>query len=205
MTNTRQPATGGGLHITTGLGAPQSKLDAIVEKFATTAVIEEDLQKMGIQDQEKPAYALTPITADQLTTTDSRQYTTLYAHHLAWYNYLAPVLAKVKVGLLQSENTFDLLEAEIRNGIQEQNKLMLKEDKLGVKEVTTKVLTHPSYQEALLDVQRWKQYKIRLDTQVEIAERNMSVISRQVEIRRQEIEGGQRESNMPRNPQPLRR
>ena len=205
MTDERTPVTGG-LRIPTSLGAPQSKLDVIAETFATQRVIEEDLKKMGVVDQTKPDFELPRVTPESLTTLNSKEYTELYARQLAWFNYLTPLAASIEVGLLESRNTFDLTEAAIKDGLYEQNKLLPKTEKLTSDELKNKVLVHPSYQEALLQVQRMTQYKLRMKAMLEIADRNMIVISRQVEIRRQELEGGLHEGNMPRRGfQPVRR
>jgi len=199
MTQERTPVNnGGGLQITLGVGAPQSKLDKIADTFATQTAIEEELVKMGVTDQPKPNFELPVITRENLTTTNSKEYTDLYAKQLAWFNYLTPIFASVEVALLEAKNTFDLTEAAIKDGLYEENKLLSKAEKLTSDELKNKVLVHPSYQEALLQVQRMTQYKMRLKAMLEIADRNMTVISRQVEIRRQEIEGGVHENNMPR-------
>lgn len=203
--NERSPSTGG-LRIPPSLGAPQSVLDKIAENFATQGIIDEDLKKMGVVDQTKPEHELPRITKESLTTTDSRAYTGLYAEQLAWFNYLTPLAASIEVGLLEAKNIFDLTEASIKDGLYEQNKLLPSKEKLSEGELKSKALTNPSYQEALLQVQRMTQYKLRIDAMLDIAKRNMTVISRQVEIRRQELEGGLHESNMPRRgTQPIRR
>lgn len=205
--NTRQPQTGG-LTIPSGIGVAQSKLDQLISRFATIPTVEQQLHGYGIGMMPKPLVELQQITAEALTTTNNKDYTTMYAQQLAWFNYLAPLLANVEANLLQAENTFTLIEAEIKDGIYEQNKLLEKKDKMSESEVKTKVLVHPTYQDCLLEVQRMKQFKERIDAHAKIASRNMQVISRQVEIRRQEIEGFGRENNMPgRNlgPRPIGR
>lgn len=198
--NVRTPTTGG-LQIPQGLGAGKSKLDMLMEKFSTIPAIEQELTRLGIHDMPQPQVALPAVTAEVLMTPDSRAYTTLYAEQLGWFNYLAPILSRIEVNLLQAENIFTLIEAEIKDAIYEQNKMLEKKEKMSESEVKNKVLIHPYYQDCLLEVQRYKQFKDRIDTQAKIASRNMTVISRQVEIRRQEIEGGQRENNMPRHGQ----
>lgn len=187
---------GGGLQIPQGLGAAKTKLVELRDMFTTTNEVEQYLRQLGVHDQAQPTFELPVVTVEALTTTNSNEYTSLYARQLAWYNYLTPLLANVAVRLLQAKNILDVVEAEIKEGINVENKQLPKNEKMTVSEVNTKVTIHPSYQEALLEVQKMTQYKARIGAMAEVAERNMTVISRQVEIRRQEIEGNQREGSM---------
>jgi len=195
---------GGGLQIPQGLGVEGTKLAELKNTFTTNVEVEQYLRQLGIHDQMQPNFELPMVTVEVLTTTNSSEYTSLYARQLAWYNYLTPLLANVTVRLLQAKNILDVVEAEIKEGISKENKILPKGDKMTVSEINTKVTIHPSYQDALLEVQKMTQYKARINAMAEVAERNMTVISRQVEIRRQEIEGNQREGGIAHGPQNLR-
>lgn len=195
---------GGGLQIPQGLGVPKTKLTELRDMFTTNEEVEQYLRQLGVHDQAQPNFELPVVTVEALTTTNSNEYSALFARQLAWYNYLTPLLANVTVRLLQAKNILDVVEAEIKEGINNENKHLPKKERMGVSEVNTKVTIHPSYQEALLEVQKMTQYKARISAMAEVAERNMAVISRQVEIRRQEIEGNQREGSMTYNSRHLR-
>lgn len=187
---------GGGLHIPQGLGATEQKLEDIAQRFNTREGVDRFLAEWGLQYPGRPQFALPPVTAEALTSADSRSYTMLYAQQLAWYNYLTPMLASIEVEVLQAENTLDLIDAEIKDAISEQNKTLPDKQRLSATEIKTKVYVHPAYQNALLRFQTMKQYQKQVKAVTDVAERNMAVISRQVEIRKMEFEGGKREGNI---------
>lgn len=205
----RTPATGG-LAAPTSLGISMTELEAILSKFDTQNAVEQDLKHMGLTDEKKPAFELPEITPEALTTTDNTQYTTLYSQQLAWQNYLSPIVAKVCSGLLQAENQMVLIEAAIEKRLKAQNKLRTKEEKLDKNDIKNEVLNDPIYQEAMLEAQRLKQYKLRLEAMTEIAGRNLRVISRQIELKKMEFDENNRETNINRGrggfqPRPLTR
>jgi hypothetical protein len=203
---TRTPATGG-LQAPISIGISMTELEAILEKFNTQPAVEEDLKKMGLQNPSQPQFGLEEITPELLTTTDDKEYTTMYSHQLSWFNYLTPILANVTSGLLQAENQMKLVDAAIRKRLKEQNKLRSKEEKLKDGDIDLEVLNDVIYQEAMLEAQRLKQYKLSLEAMTDIAGRNMKVISRQVEIRRITLDGQLMEGGIPNRggfqPRPL--
>ena len=202
----RQPSNAGGLTAPTSIGISMSELEEIQDRFNTQDRVEEDLKALGIHDASKPSSPLGEITAELLNTTDSRQYTEMYSNQLAWSNYLNPILARVSAGLLQFENQMKLIEAKIRETCREMNKTREKNEKLSADEISNEVLNDPTYQGSMLEAQKLKQYKLSLEAMAEVAGRNMKVVSRQVEIRRQDLEGPGRQENMPgRNIRPLSR
>lgn len=203
----RTPAVSGGLQTPTSIGISMTELEQILVKFDTQGSVEADLKTMGLTEPPKPLFELPEITPEMLSTTDDREYTTVYAQQLSWQNYVSPILAKVTSGLLQAENQMKLVGARIKKRLREQNKLRTKEDKLKEDDIEVEVLNDPIYQEAMLEAQKLKQYKLSLETCHEIAGRNMRVISRQIEIRKLSVEEQQRENNLPFrggfNPRPL--
>lgn len=192
----RTPSTGGGLQAPKSLGISMTELDRIVEKFHTQPSVEEDLKKMGITNPPQPQFELQQITAEMLSTVDDVAFTAMYSQQLAWQNYVSPVLAKVTASLLQEETKLKLIGAAIKKHIREQNLLREKKDKLTEDDIENEILTDPVYQETLLEAQRHKQMKLSLEVAEQIAGRNLRVISRQVEIRKEAFEAHQREGNM---------
>lgn len=188
----------GGLQVPKNIGISSKEMTDILTTFSTQEEVEKGLAEMGIVDKPKPLFGIDDITAEILTTTDSREYTTVYARQLAWYNYISPIYAKACSGLIEAENKLTLIEANIRKVVIETNKLRAKEDRLNAEGINTEVLNDETYQGVLLEVQKMKQYKLRLEAFMENVGRNMKVLSRQVEIKKVEIEGNQREGNLGR-------
>ena len=186
----RKPSTSGGLQVPAVLGIKMSDLEAIQSKFTTLGHVDQELKSMGIVGGKQPDFPLPELTAAALTTTSSTEYTEMYAKQLAWSNYLGPVLADVSSGLLEAENQMTLIEAKIKEVAKEQNKARAKEDRVSDVDIKNQVLNDPIYQEAMLEAQRLKQFKLKLEAMHEIAGRNLRLVSRQVTIRGQDIEAG---------------
>lgn len=193
----REPSNAGGFQAPGTLGIGVSDLEAISNKFQTESEVEAELVMLGIPEVKKPEHELPEITAASLTTTNSQEYTTMYAQQLAWANYLGPILAKVTSNLAQAENQMKLIKAKIEETASARNKLLQKQDRLKESEIENSVLNDVIYQEAMLEAQKYKQLKLRLEAAHEIAGRNLRIISRQVEIRRQEIDGALLEGGIP--------
>jgi hypothetical protein len=198
------PTSNGGLIVPVGLGVARSKLREIINRFTTQEQVLADLANAGIHNPKQPEFQLPEVTVDALTG-DSRSYTELFAKQLAWFNYLTQAYAVAKIALLEATNIVTLVENMIRDSLVEENKLLPKEQKMSAKELEAKILTHPDYIEALHELQIMTQYKIRLEAQVEVADRNMKVISREVEIKKIESEGAAREHNIGNMRRPITR
>lgn len=194
----RTPSNQGGLVIREGIGISQSETGKVMSKFDTMPIVERDLSDMGLKDKHKPTFDIPEITAEVLNTTDNRDYTRIYAEQLAWFNYLAPLYAEVRSRLLQAENQRELVEANIKKGLLDIGKEGVRGPKKPTaEEIRIEVLNDPTYQEIMLETQYRTQQKYQLDAWVEIIERNLRVISRQVEIKKIEIGGHQSESGIP--------
>ena len=188
----RKPSTTGGLQVPDIIGISMPDLESIQNKFTTLPDVDRELKSMGISGGNQPNFPLPELTAASLTTTNSDEYTLMYAQQLSWSNYLGPILADVSGGLVQAENQMTLIEAKITEVVKQQNKVRSKEDRVSADDIKIQVLNDPIYQEAMLEAQRLKQFKLKLEAMHEIAGRNLRLVSRQVEIRRQDIEAGLR-------------
>ena len=201
----------GGLVVPTNIGLSADEVRTLLSRFATLDRVQENLKKMGLEvDSNRPSSAPTPITAEVLNDTNSREYNRVYAEQLAWYNYLTPLYAQAKSALLQAQNQLDLVEAAETKRIIDINKNKTKsEGKLTAAEIKTEVLNDGTYQETLLEVQQCKQHELQLAAYLEVVDRNMKVVSRAIEVKRIEFDGNNREANLGRggghaNARPIR-
>lgn len=196
----RTPRASGGLNLPSGVGLSTGEVQEILTRFATLSDVEENLNKMGFPAQGKqPDFPLPEITSEVLTRYTNDQYSEVYSKLLAWFNYLVPIHADAKAALLQAQNQLDLVEAHTQKRITDQNKNKTKgEGRLTAEEVRTEVLVDPTYQTALLEVQTRKQTLIKLDAYWEIADRGLRVISRQIEVKKIEFGGSNRDGNLNR-------
>lgn len=180
-------APGRGLRLpqTLPLGAGKEQARKVSEEWNTIDAVHEEVHLRGLVDHEQPQYACPELTADMLTTTDSKSYTETYAQLLAWFSYASEVFAVVQSTILQLENMRDILGAESRRNARE---LQTGPKKITKEELGDRLLLNPEYQDVLKKLQRFEQAKLLYQAKVESIERSLRVISRQVEIRRLDME-----------------
>ena len=188
------------------LGAGEEQTKTLQQHWNTVDIVEEEIKQQGLSEHPRPQVACPELDVDTLTGTDSRSYTELYVHLLAWFAYTSELLAQVQARVLQYENMQDILAAQTRKEARDLS------DAAGVKKPTVeelkdRLLLNPEYLEVMRQLQHYQQSKIMLDKKVESIERSLRVISRQVEIRRLDIEQNRTATTMPGRNQydPLRR
>jgi uncharacterized glyoxalase superfamily metalloenzyme YdcJ len=186
MGNTRQPSTGG-LHLPTNVGIGQTEQQKTHHIWDTSGEVIERLKAEGFWTMDTPNYELPQITVETLTTADNTHYTTVYAQQLAWFNYATQILAKAKVEVLQTKNEMDLIESRMRKGFRDTAKANSIKPP-SEQTIQDEINLDARYSELKLYGQKMEQYKIMLDTFAEGIERGLKVISRQVEIRKMEME-----------------
>jgi hypothetical protein len=192
----RQPAAAGGFVVDKSIGISQAKLEEIVTKFRTLAHVEADMRVKGPAEYSKPTFQPSEVTPETLATENPAEYTRIFAEQLAWLNYFSPMMGKVEAACTENENILKLVDAQIRKDMIAMNKTLTKGEKFSEPEIDAEVLTNPTYQDCLLEVQKMRQYRYQVDAWINISNRNIRVVSRQVSLRGQEIEGSNREANV---------
>lgn len=182
------------------LGPGQSVAQTVIQKWDTIDDQIEDMHLKGFVSRDAPPFACPEITADMLTTPDSKSYTETYAHLNAWFGYVSEIYAQVQASVLQYKNMRDILEAEGRRvartlagdeGGGKKTKGLTKE------ELNDRLLLNPEYQEVMLKLQRFQQSELLFKAKVDSIDRSLRTISRQVEIRRLDQEQNRTSGNMP--------
>lgn len=199
----RQPATSG-LVIPTDLGISPKEEVKISHRWETLEGVVDTLNKWGFSEAKDPKVEYPRITAELLLTPDIQQYTILYAAQLHWYNYANVLRARVTAEMLQLENEMDDIGAAIRKELRETNKALGKKDGLSTSAIDDEVTTNGRYRELRIRAQELMQFKLELGARVEELESGMKVISRQVEIRKEEAKAGTNVQNMPGRSDPYR-
>jgi hypothetical protein len=177
------------------LGAGTAKALTIQQKWDTVDEVEAEILKKGLVNHAQPQFMCPELTADSLTTTDSRSYTETYVHLLSWFTYSSEILAQVQARIVQYDNMLEILAAEHRKAERQRTPHGAKPPT--VEERKDLLLLNPDYQEVLHKLQRYQQSKITLTAQVDSIERSLRVISRQVEIRRLDQDQSRTGSNIP--------
>jgi len=181
----RQPVTGG-LSIPKNVGVGETEQQKIHSTWDTIDKVEAELGMDGFIPMTTPEFECPQVTEEELTTEDSKSYTQTFARQFAWFNYSSQVLARVTVRLLQVENEQAIIASKMRDGFKE--RIRNGAPKMTVEEMKDQINLDPRYQELMLQAQIYQQKKTVLSAFAEGIERGLKVISRQVEIRKGEIE-----------------
>lgn len=185
----------GGLgKITQAKGVGREAQDIIHNRWGTLIDVEIELREAGLNPPDKPKFSRPTLSAEQLTTDVHRDYTTLYAQHLAWFNFTVPMLAHVRAKTLQVVNEMKDIEVETRKQLRLLNKSASKLDKLREIDIEDTVWVDSRYKELIIEKQKLDQFRLELEGYLTTMESNLKVISRQVEIRKIEM-GGERTEN----------
>jgi len=193
----REPQVRGGLRLPSNTGISEEETRAAAIKWDTQGQVEENLKKSGFSQPVKPSSPRPSVTAEQLTTVINKDYTVLYAQHLAWFNYTGPILARVRARLLQVRNEMRDIEVRIRRELRKKNRDLPRDERFNEKDIEDETWTDPRYKALVNEEQQFEQTKLQLEAYLRETEETLKVISRQVEIRKIELEGARSETSMP--------
>jgi hypothetical protein len=189
------------LRIPVTIGIGESARNKIVDTFNTVEAVEEELHTQGIHERPKPAYECPEVSETDLTTVSYDQYSALYARLLGWYNYVQMPFAKVKSRVLEYENMLDRIAATIRTDLKATNRQFgKKSEKLSESEIKDAILLDPNHTMISLELQKYQQHRIQIEAFMEMVSHSMKVVSRQIEIKKIEFEGSNRDANNQRQP-----
>jgi len=191
----RTPVLGGSLKLppAKALMIGETSVVQAAERWNTLPQVEQDLKNKGVPGIIAPDVEYHPVTKEQLLTADINVYTAMYVNQLRWFNYANRVLADCKAELLQVTNQINDLESEVKKKLRE---LKVEGKKLGVAEIKEQAENDGG----TLDLRQRQQYleqtKLKLEAWVEECDESKKVVSRQIELRREEGAGGRREGNL---------
>ena len=152
---------------------PVISLDQVVEQL--------DAEGLG------PIPVLQP---KQLTTLDSTAFGTTFAEHQAGLSLYIEALAYARAVVLEAENKLDMFSTIVGGKIKETNANASKA------EIDYALATAPPYRELRLATQQVQQRKIILEARVEALRNNLTVLSRFVTMRAQELEAHRTETRL---------
>lgn len=194
----REPQTGGlQLPDQKNLGISASEARATENAWSTIDKVRARMTAFGIADNPEPRVECPVVDAEALLTNDYKAYTTVFAAQLQWYNYTVRLLADVRAVLLEVDNAMDDLASAQRQRFRKINESAAKADKVPVNEMNDLIEQDPTYRTLKLQKQQLDQERILLDAKSDTLERNLKTVSRQIENRKAEAAGGNREGNMP--------
>ena len=188
---------GGGLRLPKVVGAGLAKENATHQRWGTLDRVHDRLAEWKVPEGVEPSIECPQLTAELLLTPDPKVYTTAFSHIRWWYGYANRLLARANAELLQIDNEMEDLQAELLKKFKEQNANLPKPQKMSAKEIDAEVVTDLRYREVKLAQQEVMQTKILLAAWVDDLDRALKLISRQVELRKEDNEAAKREQGMP--------
>lgn len=171
----------------------ESAVQAAADRWNTLPDVEAKLAARGVPAISTPEVEYQKVTAEQLLTASINDYTALYVSQLRWFNYANRVLADCEAELLQVDNQVTDLEAEIKKRLRE---LKPEGKKLAVTEVKEQAENDTTTLALRQRRQFLQQERLKLRAWVEECDESKKVVSRQIELRREESQGGNRERNL---------
>jgi len=195
----REPQTGLGLNLPDPkeIGISEREARAKENAWSTIERVRARMTAWGIGDNPEPRIECPEVTAQTLLTPDIKEYSTVFAAQLQWYNYTSRLLADCRAVLLEVENAMSDIASSQRQQFRKQNEKAAKADKIPVNEMNDLIEQDPTYRELKMQQQIIEQERILLSAKTDTLERNLKTISRQIENRKAEAAGGNRAANMP--------
>jgi hypothetical protein len=178
------------------IGAGQTAAENIRSRFSTVAEVTQNLREtMGYVPQTTPQFACPMLTAEMMTTVDWNSYSVNYVTFKVWWDFYREKLAEVTNMVLQHKNMLTMIEVRTKKAVREIAEAT--GEKLTVERLKDRVLENAEYQDVMLELQRWQHAKELVEAKFESLDKSMFMISRQVEIRRVDIEQHRVANNMP--------
>lgn len=187
----------GGLRIGgTISGVGESEAARIHEEWTTYPSVKEYLEmQLSLATPGEPEFACPPLRVEDLTTPDSKTYTETYAQRVAWFGFFSERKAEHDAIVLELEAEMGIIETRIRTNMR---KTSLKKTRSGetkappAQEMEDAINSDSRYLELKHKLLIQRQILKRLNARVETLDREIRLTSRQVEIRRQDIEANTR-------------
>lgn len=180
----------------------ESKNAEIYSKWETADAVEAELHSVGLAEKPRPTFACPNITPEMLTGLEGAAYSHMYAEVLAWFNYTATLLARADARILQYKNIMETTESSMRNNMKDTSKA-LGEKAPSAEYMSDTINIDYHYQNAKLELQKYKQYKDIVKAHLDGIERSLAVVSRQIEIKKLEYEATRAQGNFSNREHPF--
>lgn len=178
------------------IGAGRSRVESIQTTFSTADEVTQLLvETMGYYPLQPPQYPCPVLDVSMLTTDDWKAYSLNWSMFKAWWDFYNEKLAEVSNQVLQCKNTLTMIETATKKAQRELASAT--HEKITEARLKEQVLENPEYQAALLELQRYQQAKELVEAKFESLDKSLAMLSRQIEIRRIDLEQTRTGSNIP--------
>lgn len=179
---------GGGLQLPKELGISGKIQQEIHGEWDTFGVMQDDLEQRGFGPVGKPDFQRPVLTPDILATINGSGISELYTKVSAWQAYANDLFSRIRGGITQVQNEMHYLSIELRGGLI-RARSNAKEKKPTKDDIQAAIELNPRYKELVLELQKLEQQRFIMEGHVDSLNRMLRVVSRQIELRRQELEG----------------
>lgn len=181
-----------------GLGTLQEH--AIGSAWETIDNVELEASRVGIMPISKPRYVCPTLTHDMLMHSANEKYTEVQLMVKAWKDYVSDRYGRLKARQLEVKNEMTEIERDTRMDISARQfgKSKKAPDYISKDSMQDVVESTPRYKELKLKLQILKQEELVIEGRLGALSGDLQIISRVVELRKQEWEENRSQSGQPR-------
>ena len=180
------------LNLPDQLGLSQTEQHQVHDQWNTFQKVQAQLKSEGFVPLSYPPHACPGyLDIETLTSHDSKTLTMEYAKYKSWHDFSAQRLMYSEQILLQTFNEMSAIEAQVKTKLSKESKKKFSKD-----EIREEARSEPRYANLRLQEQEHKQLKFAYESEKERYAKSMSLISRAITLRGQDIEQGGRASNI---------
>lgn len=176
-----------GLAVREDIGIGASEAAETNESWDTFDEVNMELHSAGFSPVDAPQFELPILTPSLLTDATGTGITELYVKIGGWRNYNNAQLSEIRGRLLQANNELKFLAVSLRKSLKDRHKAAGMKPPTG-DEKEEEVMLDSRYIEVTQLTQRFEQAKSFLEERKESLKDALRIVSRQVEIRRQDME-----------------
>lgn len=158
----------------------------IINFWSTYDIAMEMLAAKGYRNSERPK----PPTVEELSIKDSSEYSALFARYNGWMDFIAPLIAEAESRFAECKTILTDIEARMKLRLRETMQVSGK--KMAVEEMDNLINQNVQYRKIRRDQQIYQEQLKVLKADKDVCDDNSKATSRNLEVRRQEIETGGR-------------
>lgn len=184
------------------VGVGEEEEEAVHGYWNTYESVVQGLESQGISPLLAPEYQCPRVNPEILNSPDSQGYIDTYSKVNAWYGFVSQALAHVECVMLEQKSEMNDIETRIRRRMRKTESPRTTArgtpKPFSEKEMEDAISQDRRYRELKRDHQKSTQEYKLLRGRKEELERDVALMSRVVEIRRQERDISNSDHNMPR-------
>jgi hypothetical protein len=185
-----------GLRVPDVIGPSEEVIDAITREWDSRLTVETELAREGFFPVTQPAFVFPEISLDILVSPDTREYTDIYRCVVAWMDYTRDKVARTELILLQMKNMKKEMERKRRRSFLSGTRANTRRPT--VQELNDYIESEPAYIDLIKQMQYHQQKELVYKSELERYTDAFKLISRNVEIRRENWGAGSSQAGQPR-------